>query len=328
MESNKLSLLEFFRSLYSDQKTRPKIKIGIGLSDNLERNTVIIKLFQNTIRNTQIQSTTGSFEIVFYSNPNGISASHRELISDNQNIELIITDQPEKTILTDLLNKKIDGIIRGSLSATKFLSALKTNVHNNQVYNLFRLALLETAQGKQFLFAPVGIDEAESVEMKVKFIEYCRKFFKRMNMNVKINILGEGRAGDLGRSQILDEKIQSTIKFLEILQSPSKRTSDKQTNQNNAVDEVSPCQIEYKEILIENAIEDCPHMIFAPDGVSGNLIYRTLVHLGNGKSYGAVYLREYIEDGLVIIDTSRVAPGFELLGALDIALGLAALNKN
>jgi len=48
------------------------------------------------------------------------------------------------------------------------------------------------------------------------------------------------------------------------------------------------------------------------------LIYRTLVHLGGGKAYGAIYM------GLKknIIDTSRVGEISEIQGALLLALAL------
>ena len=58
------------------------------------------------------------------------------------------------------------------------------------------------------------------------------------------------------------------------------------------------------------------NLIIAPNGVSGNLIYRTLVHLGGGKAYGAIYM------GLnyPIIDTSRVGKISEIEGALILTL--------
>ena len=77
--------------------------------------------------------------------------------------------------------------------------------------------------------------------------------------------------------------------------------------------------ITHDEILIENAIANKSNLIIAPDGISGNLIYRTLVHLGGGKAYGAIYM------GLekIIIDTSRVGGLSEIQGALILALALS-----
>jgi len=53
-------------------------------------------------------------------------------------------------------------------------------------------------------------------------------------------------------------------------------------------------------ILIEDAIKDA-NLIIAPDGISGNLIFRTLVFLGGGNGFGAPVLMEK-----VFVDTSRV----------------------
>ena len=80
----------------------------------------------------------------------------------------------------------------------------------------------------------------------------------------------------------------------------------------------STIQVFNDEILIEKAIENQSNLIFAPDGISGNLIYRTLVHLGGVKAHGAIYL------GLekIIIDTSRAGNVSEIIGAIIIALSL------
>ena len=79
----------------------------------------------------------------------------------------------------------------------------------------------------------------------------------------------------------------------------------------------------HHQILIEQAIADRANVIIAPEGIAGNLIYRTLIHLGAGRSYGAVYLLFYNNhDRKIIIDCSRVAPLFEIEGSFYLALGL------
>ena len=75
-------------------------------------------------------------------------------------------------------------------------------------------------------------------------------------------------------------------------------------------------EIEHTEILIEKAIENKSNLILAPNGVSGNLIYRTLVHLGGGKAYGAIYMGIDYN----IIDTSRVGDFSEIYGGFILAL--------
>jgi len=67
-------------------------------------------------------------------------------------------------------------------------------------------------------------------------------------------------------------------------------------------------------ILIEDAIGGA-NFIVAPDGISGNLIFRTLVFLGGGHGYGAPVLMDK-----VFVDTSRVKDDFA--GAIMLASAL------
>ena len=82
--------------------------------------------------------------------------------------------------------------------------------------------------------------------------------------------------------------------------------------------------INHDEILIENAVTNNSNLIIAPEGISGNLIYRTLVHLGGGRAYGAIYLfNDQKTTRKIIIDTSRVGKLSEIQGALLLALALS-----
>ena len=59
------------------------------------------------------------------------------------------------------------------------------------------------------------------------------------------------------------------------------------------------------EILIEDAIRECG-VIIAPDGISGNFIFRTLTFLGSGHGHGAPVMN--IDK--IFIDTSRATPHY------------------
>ncbi|MFW9938139.1 MAG: phosphate acyltransferase, partial [Candidatus Thorarchaeota archaeon] len=159
----------------------------------------------------------------------------------------------------------------------------------------------ETVKGYQFFFGPVGIDECTDIEKKIIFIEKALKQFKNLKLTPKISILSGGRLGDIGRNNHVDNTINIAKEIVDFFK-------DKYKN----------LEINHNEILIENAIRNNANLIIAPDGISGNLIYRTLVHLGGGKAYGAIYM------GLdhVIIDTSRVGSQSEIYGALIIAQAL------
>ncbi|MDO5844711.1 MAG: phosphotransacetylase, partial [Methanocorpusculum sp.] len=71
------------------------------------------------------------------------------------------------------------------------------------------------------------------------------------------------------------------------------------------------------EILIEDAVKDCG-VIIAPDGISGNLVFRTLTFLGNGIGHGAPVVN--IED--IFVDSSRASHGYESVIRLTVSLAL------
>jgi len=75
---------------------------------------------------------------------------------------------------------------------------------------------------------------------------------------------------------------------------------------------------EHKGILIESCWGD--DMVIAPEGVSGNLIFRTLHLLCNAQSYGAPVLMDR-----VFVDSSRARGGFD--GPVMLAGCLAGLRK-
>ncbi|MHA1933403.1 MAG: methanogenesis marker protein Mmp4/MtxX, partial [Promethearchaeota archaeon] len=186
----------------------------------------------------------------------------------------------------------------GSSSSNKFLGNLRKFL-NTQKIN--RLALLETVDGHQFFYGPVGIDECNNLTDKLEFIEHILKEFELLNIKPNISVLSGGRLGDIGRDSKIDNSIREGEKIVEIMKT-------KYTN----------LSIKHHEILIEDAVMNKSNFILAPDGISGNLIYRTLVHLGGGKAYGAIYM------GLkkTIIDTSRVGEISEIHGAFILALAL------
>lgn len=76
-------------------------------------------------------------------------------------------------------------------------------------------------------------------------------------------------------------------------------------------------------ILIEKAIKDGCNLVVAPNGICGNLIFRSLVLVGSAKSYGAISL------GIdpIFIDTSRSQTVEGYMRALKFAKYLATKFK-
>ncbi|AXV38421.1 MAG: methyltransferase [Methanobacterium sp. BRmetb2] len=206
----------------------------------------------------------------------GIGENSAVLKAINQLDFKVIAVESESELVDLLLKGHIDAAVRGSLSASKIINKIR-EASDQKIY---RASFLEINNHK-FLLAPVGIDEGDSLSDKVTIITYAAEFLKQIGATPEIAVLSGGRAQDIGRSKKIDNSINQGKKVTSI-------TKDKYP-------------VKHYYILIEDAINDGCNLILAPDGISGNLIFRTLVFLGSGISYGAVTL------GIdkIFIDTSR-----------------------
>jgi len=285
-----MTILEFLNSRAKDKE----INIGIGLGDNQEHNNKLLIASEKFLQENKAK-------IFLFGNKNLISylTENPKYKLLKSHIILIESSKPETDIIKFLTNGMINAVVRGNLSSRKFLDSLKKFLN---IKDTHRLALLETYKGYQFFFGPVGIDEARDIESKILFIEKAIKQFELMQLKPKVSVLSGGRIDDIGRDTFVDRSMNTAEEIVNYF---------KNENPN--------LEINHNEILIEDAIRKKSNLIIAPDGISGNLIYRTLVHLGGGKAYGAIYM------GIdhIIIDTSRVGSQYEIYGALILCLALA-----
>jgi putative methanogen marker protein 4 len=196
---------------------------------------------------------------------------------------------PEEELVRALMEGRIDAAVRGTLPSSTTLSFLKRAAG---VPGLLRIALLETGDGRRFLLAPVGVDEGWTVAEKVELVERGRELAASVGLPPTVAVLSGGRKGDLGRHPQVDRTLA-------------------EAEQVAALTKATPA-----EILIEDAVGRFG-MILAPDGISGNLIFRTLVLLGGGHGHGApvVNLRR------TFVDTSRATPDYAR--AINLAASLA-----
>ena len=284
-----MTIFEIFKSKAEFKKAN----LGIGLGQSEEHN---IKIFSASLQFLKEFNSV----VYLFGNEESISQITKNKIykSNNLSINLIESNNPEHQIVEYLKTKKIDSIVRGALSSSIFLNVVK-QTFKAPIIN--RMALLETYNGFQFFYGPVGIDECNNFDKKVTFIKKGINIIQSLEIKPIISILSGGRKDDLGRDTQVDNTINTAKNVIEYF---------KKENAN--------LNISHDEILIENAIKNKSNLIIAPDGISGNLIYRTLVHLGGGKAYGAIYMD--IEKP--IIDTSRVGKLSEIYGALLLALSL------
>lgn len=182
-------------------------------------------------------------------------------------------------LINEIKNKDTDAVIRGSLPSSNIIKNIKKTYNSN---NISRATYIKS-DNYEFLLSPVGIDEGNNVNEKLEIAINCGKFLKNLGIIPKIAILANGRKGDYGRSN----EINNSINESELLES--------------LIIENSNFQVKNYYILIEKAIKEHNNVIIAPNGIIGNIIFRTLVLLDSWPSYGAITF------GLdtIYIDTSR-----------------------
>ncbi|MEM0448614.1 MAG: methanogenesis marker protein Mmp4/MtxX [Methanomassiliicoccales archaeon] len=199
-------------------------------------------------------------------------------------------------LIKDLYLGKLDAAVRGSLDSNSAMGALKKTFDLNEVQ---RMAFLQPRSGRMFLLAPVGVDEGWSRTQKIELAERGCVILRRLGVEPKVGILSGGRKSDRGRHEVVDRTLEDAVEIVSKLKEKG-------------------IQAEDYEILIENAAKDCDVLI-APDGISGNLIFRTLHFLGEGKALGAVVLN--IDK--IFVDTSRAKSSY--IDSIALASALAVM---
>ena len=222
----------------------------------------------------------------------------KEIDEVGTELEVIDTEDPEKTLIELLISRKVDAAIRGTAKASGTLTNLKLSLGMRKIY---RLALLLTVDGTPFFLAPVGIDEGNSLADKIRMITLGAEHIRRFGVEPVVGVLSGGRMGDIGR----DRRVDRTLADGEFI--------------SNQIAELG-IKVKHHTILIEDAIKES-NFIMAPDGISGNLIFRTIAFLGGGDGLGAPVLM----DDYVFVDTSRV--GGHFTKAIMLASALSHLNK-
>ncbi len=192
----------------------------------------------------------------------------------NINIKLIHNDND---LVKAIMDDKIDAVVRGSLAASGVLKEVKKH------FPEISRATYVNGNCHEFLLSPVGIDEGNTIEDKLKIAINCGEFLKKLDKKPKIAILADGRKGDYGRS----EKISKSI--------------DESEELTRLIKENTDFEVKNYYILIEQALNDNCNVIIAPDGIIGNIIFRTLILVNSWPSCGAI---TFGING-IYIDTSR-----------------------
>lgn len=197
------------------------------------------------------------------------------------------------SLVQALKEGKIDAAVRGDLDSNKAMHAVKEAFGIDRI---LRAAMIQPRGGQIFFLAPVGIDEGTNAEEKLEFVELCVPMLRKMGIEPRIGIMSGGRVTDLGRSAFVDKTINEAQVIVSRLKAKGYDAEDVQ-------------------ILIENAVQN-KDLIIAPDGISGNLIFRCIHLVDGGRSMGAPILNM----PKVFIDTSRAKPSYTDSIALASAL--------
>lgn len=188
---------------------------------------------------------------------------------------------------------KIDAAVRGTLSSSAVLTELRRTFG---VAEIMRVALLEDSTGKPFLLAPVGIDEGRDLESRTRIAEAATSFFLPMKWRLRIGVLSKGRAEDAARGPDIKLSIQEGEDMVASLRAKG-------------------FEARHFAILVEEAVKECD-LIMAPDGITGNLMFRSLHFLGGRRAFGA----PVVNLNKIFVDTSRSKSDFS--DAIRLAAGL------
>lgn len=193
-----------------------------------------------------------------------------------------------------LWDGRVDAAVRGTLSSSEALSELKRAFGIGEV---MRVAVLADRMRHPFLLAPVGIDEGGDLESRRRLATAAHDYFGYVGWKLSVGVLSKGRVEDAGRG----DGIRRSLEEGEALASDLV---------------ASGMDARHYAILVEQAVAE-RDLIIAPDGVSGNLMFRTLHLVGGCEAYGA----PVVNLPRVFVDTTRAKADFS--DAVMLAAGLA-----
>lgn len=219
-----------------------------------------------------------------------------EIFENEHETDIILIDSDDG-LVNAIMDDDIDAVIRGSLPASGVIKRLKEHFPD------ISRATYVNGEGHEFMLTPVGIDEGNTLEEKLKIAVNCGEFLERLSKKPKIAVLADGRKGDYGRSETISKSIDDSEKLTSMIR------------------ENTDFEVENYYILIEKALKDNCNVIIAPDGIIGNIIFRTLILVNSWPSCGAVTF------GIdkVYIDTSRDQTVDGYLRSIIFAYNLAKL---
>jgi predicted methyltransferase MtxX (methanogen marker protein 4) len=197
-----------------------------------------------------------------------------------------------------LVQGDIDAAVRGTLSAHDVLPPL---VPASPSGSADRAALLDLGDGRSLLLAPVGIDEGRDLAERWRLLKASARTLASLGIEPRVAVMAMGRNEDVDRGEAI---------------AISLRECDALRDAATAEGIPATCV----GIRLERAVEGA-NLVIAPDGVTGNLIFRSLHLVAGRESWGAVATGVHPK---VFVDTSREKVDYD--GAVHLARALVAVR--
>jgi predicted methyltransferase MtxX (methanogen marker protein 4) len=210
----------------------------------------------------------------------------------------VVAYRTSTELVAALVEGRVDAVVRGTLSSHETLQELMGATGSSTPG---RVALMAPEGGPAFLLTPVGIDEGRDMGERWTLLEHAVELAMSLDVEPRVAVMSMGRPEDTGRGAI----IAQSARECEALRSAA---------------ETRGIVAECVGIQLERAVGSA-NVILAPDGVTGNLIFRSLHLVAGLGSWGAVATGVL---PLVYIDTSRERSDFR--NAIDLARTVASVK--
>jgi predicted methyltransferase MtxX (methanogen marker protein 4) len=190
-----------------------------------------------------------------------------------------------RTLIEAVRSGKVNAGVRGSLEAGSFIHALGRGGASVQ-----RGVLLEPQPGMGVVLGPVGVAEGRTAGSRARFAQEAAALLLRTGMLTEdplIAVMATGRPEDAARGAPVARSLAQAEDIVRRLE-------------HQGLDAF------LAGVLLEEVIAHAD-IVVAPDGPSGNLLFRALHLVGGLPSFGALCTGT----PLTIVDTSRARASFE-----------------